>query len=791
MNKILVHMRAPALSLSGYGQHARMWLDYLLQDDRFVVFLENIPWGGCPFIHEQDLIDKTVIQKYYSAMANYEKAQQTNQQYHISIQVTIPNEFARKAQLNIGVTAGIEVDRCTFQWIQKCNEMDLIIVPSKFAAQILEATAYEVNQSGEKRVEKIVKPIHVIPEWFNRPSDIKPSKFEFSTKRNLLFVGLWGNKGGFGEDRKNISDLLRMFLDENKSNPNVGLVLKTSIITNSPEDLHHTVNKIKQIKANFPDAKCKIHLIHQSLNEEEMWSLYNHPQIQGFISLTNGEGFGLPLLEAAASGKPVIATNWSGHLDFLREKNGFLPVQFELKDIPDCQHWEGVMEKGSRWARVDEPDAKRRIRKFLESSSMVEKAAKDNVKWLDENFSKEVVMLKMKKFFDELLQIPSTENEESFDHQVIAARQHQNQVLAICEKVKQKYKIEKGLKKSVAFMMPRSFGDCVIATSIINSLINSRHENDEFYIFTSPEYKEIFKKFEEENDARVLDWDDILMNDEICRNIWDFVYNPTINIQYQFSNWTLGNGVYGVRLLEEMAKHCNVYPQDLRGYNLHLEKCSLPKKRFISITPVSLKQSKSYQYWDDVVYNLKSMGDFEIVQLGDKREVLLNGVLDYRGKSFNETMYVVSRSVLHISPDTGTAHAAAALEVPHIVLFGSTNYNQCAPLLFNRSVLQVIVDANDKACSPRCYKDVCCKMPDGKNCLSSISSKTVCDVAYKVLQEYSKEKSLPVLRVSTKEIDEKTKEWMDLPEKTSEIHEYLNMNKSDYTKYLNGVYEEL
>ncbi len=47
-----------------------------------------------------------------------------------------------------------------------------------------------------------------------------------------------------------------------------------------------------------------------------MNELYNHPKVKAHINLTHGEGFGRPLLEASQSGKPIIASNWSGHLDF-------------------------------------------------------------------------------------------------------------------------------------------------------------------------------------------------------------------------------------------------------------------------------------------------------------------------------------------------------------------------------------------------------------------------------------------------------------------------------------------
>ena len=48
-----------------------------------------------------------------------------------------------------------------------------------------------------------------------------------------------------------------------------------------------------------------------------MNELYNYSKIKAMISFTKGEGFGRPLLEFTTSGKPVVASNWSGQVDFL------------------------------------------------------------------------------------------------------------------------------------------------------------------------------------------------------------------------------------------------------------------------------------------------------------------------------------------------------------------------------------------------------------------------------------------------------------------------------------------
>lgn len=736
--KIAVHLRAPVTSASGYGTHSRQVIDYLLSDDRFIVFLENVGWGKTPSVHEEDLLEPQRLPLYYGCMANYEKAKQSRLEFDISIQVTIPNEFSRRAQLNIGVTAGIEVNHCTSEWIVKCNEMDFIIVPSQFSKDIMAQTVYSAQRSdGSVTQLRIEKPMMVIPEWFDRPKEIKPLDIDFSTSKNLLFVGLWGNKGGIGEDRKNIGALISYFLKHFGKEKDLGLILKTCIINNSEEDLNYTREQIKRIKDQYPDAKCKIHLIHEFLSESEMWGLYSHPKVTGMISLTHGEGFGLPLLDAAASGLPVIATNWSGHLEFLREKKGFLPIEFTMKEIPKCQVWPGVINENASWANPEEDSFEEVVKKFVKSNFKPRQDAKKYVEVLDREFSKEAVLKRWRGFFDSFIS-PTARKEN-----VMTGNPEIDREIVYQENLKSTVRdIEKSLNlparregvDRVCYIMPRSFGDVVISTSVMNSLIQRRHSQDEFYFLTDDMYAELADGLVEKySNFKVLKWDERLIQADIARNVFDVVYNPTVNVQYVLSNWTNGDGTYGVRLLEEFAKSCNMSPLEfIPEYCVRPKETPIPSKKYVAITAVQKKQAKEYSQWEDIVHNLKSMADIEVVQIGDKSEKLVDGCLDYRGKTFNETLYVIKNSILHISPDTGAAHSCAALGVPHIVLFATTHAYQCAPMLFDASVPQVVIESAH-APQVKTYRDIDTNIVDGKNSLSMIDPEVICKFAYKIL----------------------------------------------------------
>jgi len=102
------------------------------------------------------------------------------------------------------------------------------------------------------------------------------------------------------------------------------------------------------------------------MTEGELHSLYTHPKIDALISFPHGEGFGLPLFEAAYSGMPVVATGWSGQLDFLVNKktgkNRFYNVEYDLQPVQQEVVWEGVIIKDSMWAYTREQSAKQKMR---------------------------------------------------------------------------------------------------------------------------------------------------------------------------------------------------------------------------------------------------------------------------------------------------------------------------------------------------------------------------------------------------------------------------------------------
>tara|TARA_R110002051_G_scaffold75063_1_gene136769 strand:- start:79 stop:771 length:693 start_codon:yes stop_codon:yes gene_type:complete len=97
-----------------------------------------------------------------------------------------------------------------------------------------------------------------------------------------------------------------------------GIILKTSHATFSIMDRDAITEKLQRIIQPYGDKIPNIYLLHGDLTDKEMNSLYNHPKVKAMVSFTKGEGFGRPLAEFGMTGKPIIASNWSGHVDFLK-----------------------------------------------------------------------------------------------------------------------------------------------------------------------------------------------------------------------------------------------------------------------------------------------------------------------------------------------------------------------------------------------------------------------------------------------------------------------------------------
>ena len=394
--KPTVLFRGPVKTRSGYGSHSRDLLEALYQMNLFDIKIDSCMWGNTPMTAlESDntfhkWIEGNIVNKF-------------NGLPDIYIQVTVPNEFRRYGKFNIGITAGIETTVAPRDWIDGCNEMDLIIATSNFSKDVLLSTSYnEVNKNTNELINqhKINKPVEVLFEGVDTKiyNDNVNPEFKLDIKEDFafLFVGHW-LKGNIGQDRKDVGMLIKCFVEsfkDEKESP--ALVLKTSSSSFSIKEREVFIKRIKDIVGEIPNPPS-IYLLFGDLTNKEMNDLYNHDKIKSMISITKGEGFGRPLLEFTMSGKPVIASNWSGHKDFLPIDKSIL-IGGQLTDVDDSAVDQFIL-KGSKWFTAN----------YNEVVEVMKLIKKDYIKYSSnsvllkhentENFSLE----KMKERFQEIL----------------------------------------------------------------------------------------------------------------------------------------------------------------------------------------------------------------------------------------------------------------------------------------------------------------------------------------------------------------------------------------------------
>ena len=360
MSKPYIVVSCPLDTFSGYGSRARDIVRSLVDSEKYDVKVLSQRWGNTPygFLKKDNPEDKKLLDCIIPAPLT--------RQPDVWIQITVPNEFQKIGKFSIGITAGIETDVCTPEFIEGCNRMDLVLASSNHTKSVFQKTQYDKKDKDGKLqgTVKLETPVEVLFEgvdvnkYFHVPpgklakTDLVTSLDGIKEQFSFLFVGHW-LQGAIGEDRKNVGLLIQTFLEtfSNKSKQ-PALVLKTMKGPACLMDRDEILSKINAIRKGIKGKLPNIYLLHGEVDDSDMNDLYNHPKIKAMISLTKGEGFGRPLLEFTQSKKPVIATNYSGHLDFLDAEFASL-IPGELKNVHESAVQEKLIIKESKWFSPD------------------------------------------------------------------------------------------------------------------------------------------------------------------------------------------------------------------------------------------------------------------------------------------------------------------------------------------------------------------------------------------------------------------------------------------------------
>ena len=407
MSKVSCVISCPIDTYSGYGARSRDLVKAIIKaKPDWNVMLLSQRWGNTTFGYLEDHKELDLKSRIVPNLT---------QQPDVWMQISVPNEFQKIGKYNIGVTAGIETTVCAAEWIQGCNNMDLVLTSSEHSKGVFEQTIYTIedNKTKQQQELKLTTPVKVVFEGVDltKYQDSSPVEVNLPIQEKFayLVVGHW-MKGDVGHDRKNIGYTVKAFLEtfKNKNNP-PALVLKTSQVGTSIIDRETILDKIDQIRKTVKGTLPNIYLLHGEMTDEEMNGLYNHPKVKAMISFNKGEGFGRPLLEFTTTGKPVIASGWSGQMDFLHKEYSFL-LGGELENVHPSAAVDKMLLKESKWFKPDDGQVGTALRESFKNYKDFLKRSRKHKKYTKDNFSFD----KMQELVDSIL----TDNVPEFAQQV-------------------------------------------------------------------------------------------------------------------------------------------------------------------------------------------------------------------------------------------------------------------------------------------------------------------------------------------------------------------------------------
>lgn len=392
--KPIVVLRAPMLTLSGYGTHARQIGEWLLRLDRagaIDLYCDSLQWGTTTWITDvnRDAVTGELMKR----------CKKLPRKPEVSFQLQLPNEWDPQyaTSLNVGVTAAVETDRASREWVTACSKMDVVVFPSDHSKK-------SILNAGWKPLDGQAVVIgESFPDALTRP-DVDTSVFDPLPPFTLLVFGQLTGQDKPSVDRKNLHNTIKWLLEEFAGDSDVGILLKTNQGRHTTFDAYHTENVInsivRDVKSRVSKTLPEIHFVHGDLNDREVAALYKHRHVKALVSATRGEGFGLPLLEAAACDLPVIATGWSAHTEFLG-LGRYIDLPCTLETVPRERVDGKIFVAGAKWAEVSEADFKRRLRKFRGSTATPREWARDLGGKIREKYSQDAIAAAWSSVFNE------------------------------------------------------------------------------------------------------------------------------------------------------------------------------------------------------------------------------------------------------------------------------------------------------------------------------------------------------------------------------------------------------
>lgn len=227
-----------------------------------------------------------------------------------------------------------ETDGLPADWVPRLNAMDEVWVPTQFNVDTFRAAGVDV-------------PIHVVPGGVHPDAFVGAEPLPIEGLRATVFLSVF--EWSF---RKGWDVLLRAWAKAFSAHDDVTLLLRTYPMKRpgshtTPADIERQINSFLGNLGTSRKRVAPIVVLHEPVPDAEMPRLY--ATASAYVSPTRGEGWGRPMLEAMATGLPVIATRWSGNLAFMTDDNSLLLDVEGLEKIDQREELE--FYRGQHWAR--------------------------------------------------------------------------------------------------------------------------------------------------------------------------------------------------------------------------------------------------------------------------------------------------------------------------------------------------------------------------------------------------------------------------------------------------------
>jgi len=203
-----------------------------------------------------------------------------------------------------------ELPHLPANWIEPLRAMDAILAPTRFVAQSI------VAEVPGATVIRYPQAVHV-------PTDIRADRAAFGLPDDaLVFVMSFDLRSDI--ERKNPWAVIEAFCQAFPERRDVRLVIQA----NNAETIRGLERHVMRLRETAADPRVVV--LDRPMGYRDVLTLYASCDV--LVSLHRAEGLGLSLLEAMALGKPVVATAWSGNMDFMTSENS-CEVGYDMTEV--------------------------------------------------------------------------------------------------------------------------------------------------------------------------------------------------------------------------------------------------------------------------------------------------------------------------------------------------------------------------------------------------------------------------------------------------------------------------